>query len=106
MDRNYSLSKLQIWAIGVPLTRYRLSFADLGPKLACFGLTEPRLPISAVSTRFYDPHDLSEELQEAQGGVLKKSGPRPFARPGPSQCSKMQKLIYALPGHLGCSRGS
>ena len=81
MDLNYYRSKVQIWAIGVPLTRYRLSFADLGPKFTDIGLTDPRLPISAVSTHVYDPNDLSEELQEAQGGGLKKSGPRPFGRP-------------------------
>jgi hypothetical protein len=37
MDLNCSLSKLHEWAIGVPLTRYRLSFADLGPKTAGIG---------------------------------------------------------------------
>jgi hypothetical protein len=105
MDLNYSLYKLQIWAIGVPLTRYRHTFADLGPKFADIGLTEPRLPISAVSTRSYDPHGLSEELQEAQGGVLKKIGPRLFGRPGPPPCSKTQKLIYAPPRHRGCPKG-
>jgi hypothetical protein len=89
MDLNYSLFKLQIWAIGVPLTRNKQTCAGLGPKFAYCGLTDPRLPILAASTRFYDPHDVSEELEEAQGGVLKKSGPRPFGRPGPSQCSKM-----------------
>jgi hypothetical protein len=62
MDLNWSLSKLQIWAIGVPLTCYRQTFADLGPKFAGSGLTESRLPISAVLTRFYVPHDLSEGL--------------------------------------------
>jgi hypothetical protein len=62
MDLKCSRSKLHERAIGVPLTRYRLSFADLGPKIAGIGLTGPRLPVRAVSTRFYDPHDLSEEL--------------------------------------------
>ena len=62
MDLKYSRSKLRLWAIGVPLTRYRQTFADLGPKFAGCGLTDPRLPVRAVSTRFYDPHDLSEEL--------------------------------------------
>ena len=62
MDLKYSRSKLQQWTIGVPLTRYRQTFADLGPKFADIGLTDPRLPIVVVSTRFYDPHDLSEEL--------------------------------------------
>jgi hypothetical protein len=44
MDLKYFRSKLHERAIGGPLTRYRLSFADLGPKLACFGLTDPDCP--------------------------------------------------------------
>ena len=35
--------------------------AALGAKPADCGLTDPRLPISAVSTRFYDAHGLSAE---------------------------------------------
>ena len=62
MDLKYYRSKVQQWAIGVPLTRYRQNFADLGPKFAGCGLTDPRLPIVVLSTRFYDPHDLSEGL--------------------------------------------
>jgi hypothetical protein len=48
MDLNYSLSKLQVWAIGVPLTRCRQTFADLGPKFADIGSTDPRLSINVV----------------------------------------------------------
>jgi hypothetical protein len=40
MDLNYSLSKLQVWATGVLLTRNTQTFADLGPKFADCGLTE------------------------------------------------------------------
>ena len=59
MDLKYSRSKLHERAIGGPLARYRQAFADLGPKFAGIGLTDPRLPVRAVSTRFYDPNDLS-----------------------------------------------
>jgi hypothetical protein len=62
MDLKYSRFKLHLWTTGVPLTRNKQTFADLGPKFAYCGLTDPRLPIVVVSTRFYDPHDLSEEL--------------------------------------------
>jgi hypothetical protein len=104
MDLKYSLSELHEHeherAIGVPLTRNKQAFAGLGPRFACCGLTDPRLPVRAVSTRFYDPHDLSEELQGAQCGVLKTSGPRPFGRPGPPQCPEHKNF-----GALRCARG-
>ena len=40
--------KLQIWAIGVPLTRYRQTLAPNRQKFADIGSTEPRLPINVV----------------------------------------------------------
>jgi hypothetical protein len=48
MDLKYSLSKLHERAIGVPLTRNEQAFADLGPKFAYCGLTDPQLPVRAV----------------------------------------------------------
>ena len=55
MDLKYSRFKLQVWTIVVPLTRNKQTFADLGPKFAYCGLTDPPVVHKCSLNAFLQP---------------------------------------------------
>jgi hypothetical protein len=78
VDLKCSLSKVQMWATGVPFTRHMQRFDKSGPLFAYGGLTDPGCPYPYLHFRRASTTPTAylrgcRKHKALQGGVLKKS---------------------------------